>query len=700
MVAVAFLAPSMGIGAGVAPAAAAGVPQSSRATGPVRAEVKGKAGPLAVRLTSLSPSTVPVSGPLRLRGTVTNTSAEAWQDINVHAFVSPTPMTTSKELADAAATPFDADIGSRLTTSHAFVTIGDLGPGQTATFALRVPRSELPIPRLEPGVYWVGVHALGANKDGRDGVADGRARTFIPLIRAKTPRASVALVLPFRETVRQDAAGRLRDPAGWQQLLQPSGRLGRLLRIAESAGAEPLTLVVDPAVLDAVDALANGTTDPGAPAATSTPSASPTATPSPDATGGADQPLASGKDTAKDWLSRFRVLAGRKRVLGVGYADPDVAALSRLSPDLLTQGYTLGADTFKKYDVVADPAAVPADGHLPAAALSSLANDAVVLLDDTAVTGGRTRWRTPEGQPLIVTDSAAATGGPGPSPATQALALRQRIVAEAALRGLAGSKAPLVVALPAAWNPGSSWQTAGFFRALELPWLRLTGLDTTADAPVRQRLAYPADRSKVEIGRRLVSAAKQVVAAARVYADTLTAPDSVVSSYTRQALQGTSYHARADAGAALVESLGLARSIRLSGIRVVGSSFVTLSGSSGTFVITLVNDLSYPVRVGIQARTDSSDLKITAPRAVVIPRGQRTTVRLKAQASNTGVREVELTPVTREGDAVGTPITFNIRSSQVSSLIWGVMAAGGALLVVMIVRRAFMRGLRRERPGL
>jgi len=680
--------------AGMAPGTAAG----SAAPSGTGERAPSTDAALDVRLTSMSPSTVPKSGRLRLKGTVTNASTQDWQSINVHAFVSRFPITTPEELAVAAALPYDADVGDRLQTTNAFVAIGDLGPGETARFSLRVPRSELPIPD-RAGVYWVGVHALGASKDGRDGVADGRARTFIPLVRGKKERATVALVLPFRQTVRRDATGKLRRPERWQQLLAPTGRMGRLLRIAESAGAEPLTLVVDPAVLDAVDTVANGSRDPGTPKPAGEPSAGPTATPSGDGDGAAGQAPGPGADRAKDWMTRFHALADSKRVLGLGYADPDVAALSSRSPELLGKGYALGNETFKRYDVRADPAAVPADGYLPVSALPRLGADTVVLLDDTAAPGRRARLRTSSGQPLVVADSATATGGPGPSPATEALALRQRIVAGAALRALSRSPEPLVVMLPADWDPGPSWQRADFFAAMDLPWLQLTGLDTGADAPPRSDLVYPNDRAKAEIGAPLVTATKDAITAAKVFSDALIRSGGVVASFTRQALEGTSYHARANQSTTLAESLDLGRSIRsrLSGIRVVGSSFVIMSGGSVTFGVTLVNDLTQPVRVGLKARTDSSDLTITTPGAVVLPPGQRTLVKLKAQASDIGVREVQLTPVTRQGDAVGTPITVSVRSSQVSSLIWGVMVAGGILLVVMIIRRAVKRGLHREK---
>ena len=79
----------------------------------------------------------------------------------------------------------------------------------------------------EPGVYWLGVHALGTSAAGRDLVADGRARSFIPLVTGpQTDAASdVSLVLPMRERARRAADGSLNGP-------DPVGRAHRHRRAA------------------------------------------------------------------------------------------------------------------------------------------------------------------------------------------------------------------------------------------------------------------------------------------------------------------------------------------------------------------------------------------------------------------------------------------------------------------------------------
>ena len=69
------------------------------------------------------------------------------------------------------------------------------------------------------------MHVLGANELGRDGVADGRARTFMPLMRPRGPGTELSLVMPVKGKVRRQTDGSLTDLSAWQHLLGPEGRL-------------------------------------------------------------------------------------------------------------------------------------------------------------------------------------------------------------------------------------------------------------------------------------------------------------------------------------------------------------------------------------------------------------------------------------------------------------------------------------------
>ena len=69
-------------------------------------------------------------------------------------------------------------------------------------------------------MYWIGVHVLGASQStGRDTIADGRARTFIPQVPRSTPSTRLALVVPVKAEVRRGAAGRLLGFGAWSRAL-------------------------------------------------------------------------------------------------------------------------------------------------------------------------------------------------------------------------------------------------------------------------------------------------------------------------------------------------------------------------------------------------------------------------------------------------------------------------------------------------
>ncbi|GAB3990912.1 hypothetical protein GCM10028771_09080 [Nocardioides marmoraquaticus] len=243
-----------------------------------------EATPLTVRLSAMSPAVVQPRGSLVLAGSVRNDSDEVWTDVNVAPFVGDAPITSRAELGLAADTPEETTVGSRLDAPGTFVGVGDLVPGEELDFRLTVPRTELP-PASAPGVYWVGAHALGTSSQGRDGVADGRARTFVPVLpetaastsgrgvtverdggttaaadqrQAAADAVPVSLVLPLRETALRGSDGSLLDPARWVEVSGVDGRLDRISRFAATADDRPLGWLLDPGVIDALSDLGQG----------------------------------------------------------------------------------------------------------------------------------------------------------------------------------------------------------------------------------------------------------------------------------------------------------------------------------------------------------------------------------------------------------------------------------------------------------
>src|SRR5262245_12240386 len=170
-------------------------PTVSRATRAERARAEDDA-PLSVSIDQLSPSTIPATGSVRVSGFVTNDDTETWSTINVRPFISTTPLTTPDQLAEAAALPPDAIVGERINDERHKDFMEELAPGESMPYTVSVPRKLLHV--STPGVYWFGVHALGENAEGRDDIADGRARTFLPLVPDGRPGEEPAsIVIPL-----------------------------------------------------------------------------------------------------------------------------------------------------------------------------------------------------------------------------------------------------------------------------------------------------------------------------------------------------------------------------------------------------------------------------------------------------------------------------------------------------------------------
>jgi hypothetical protein len=664
----------------------------------------GTASPLSVELTRLTPSTIPAKGKVVMAGIVRNASDETWSAVNVHPFLSSAPMTDRDQLAAAAESDPETEVGTRLYQPGQFAPIGDLAPGQSAPFRIALRVKDLPINHAA-GVYWIGVHALGQNAVGRE--VGGRARTFIPLV-PDVARTSVALVVPLRERVRHDHLGRLLDTSDWAQTLGDAGRLERLAALLNTTAGLPVSVLVDPAVIDAVASVASDNPalslgEEPAEGPSESPSESPHESPGDTASPSraADRLGPADRANATRWLAQVKNVSSLHTVLGLGYADPDAASLARRRPATLNLAAKQSATAFKRLGITAIPTVAPATGWLDDSALGSIAADTMILVSDHAAPRTRTHWRTPEQQDLVFTDQQVAAGGPGPTDPLDALALRQRIIADAALRAQGGSTSPMVVELPDNWDPGGHWQAADFFEGLDVPWLDLVSLDRapadttpTFDAG----LGYSAGERRAEIGPANVSAARTLVTTASVMGRLLRSTNDVQHALTGIALEAVSYHARRDPVNARNQVLAVNATMRgrLEQVSVIGTDFVTLSGGSGTLTVTLVNQLDQPITVGIEPRASGTGVHIEAPRPLDMAPGQRMVLRLHASASSIGVHQVTLTPVTSDGAELGTPLTFSLRTSQVGKLIWGILVGGGGLLVVMILRR-IRRGLREHR---
>jgi hypothetical protein len=403
-------------------------------------------------------------------------------------------------------------------------------------------------------------------------------------------------------------------------------------------------------------------------------------------------------------LQRFTAEAGNHDVLALPYGDVDVAGAYLSSyGKTVGQALQIGLDTLDSVDVVSAPVIAPRDGALPAEVLGKLDSSTPVVLDEATVQADAPRVDVPAGARVTLAAAAAgrvdASGGGTPN---APLALRQRILAEAAVHALGSARdEPLVVQLPDRWKLGPDWQRAHFFDGLDQPWLAGVSaasvigarpttqvLDPVSDETVR----YPADAVTMPAANFV--AATNLMSAGRTLDAILPETDTVQRETTKYALLGVSSQLSTTPGRAAYRTRGLVDTVDalLDKVTVTGPSFVTMSSEQGPFQLTVTNDLDQPIEVGVQARAlGTNQVTIPSSEPLRVPAGERRAVPMEANSKGVGVWPVNLRPVTADGTAFGRSTELTIRSTHVGQVIWAVLGAGTLLLVVAIGLRVRRR---------
>ncbi len=417
--------------------------------------------------------------------------------------------------------------------------------------------------------------------------------------------------------------------------------------------------------------------------------------------------MTPGALSAVTWVQEFQRIAAEQSVMTVPYGDLDVAGTLRQHlGGVLSQGRRLSARAMAQLGVSATPVVAPVDGFLPAEALDRVTTGRAVLLRDGAFPHAqRPVLATDGGADVVLTDSAAGSGGPDPKPDVRfsALAVRQRLLAEAALHALSPEHAQaLVVSTPQNWDPGSGWADADFFGGLAVPWLQQVSIPsvvahahvgTTSPGPV-----YHRKNRRREVPRANLLATRQLISTGDVFAQLLARNSTVDEQLAQIALLGSGSLARREPALArfrVERTIGHVRAL-MRQVQVEGPPFVTMSSEQGPIQITLVNGLDQDVTVGVRAQTGTRALRITAPDPVTLGPGRRASLRLTAHASDIGVHRVVLEAVDSHGQPLGSTAVFTVRTSQVGLVIWVIMAVGGAILLLAIGARVLRRVRRRK----
>ena len=672
--------------------------------------------PLLVTIDQLTPGEVPERGRVTISGTVANRDVETWNGIRLYPFINagsdcdavgcPPPITSTAGLVEAAESDPTTVVGARI--PEVSYLVEELAPGEEQPYSIQVPRRLLPV--TTPGVYWFGVHALGASGTTPDDtVADGRARTFLPFVpRGRDGvrgRVDTAIVVPLRYRVRYQQNGRLAKPDAWEEALTTTGELGGPLLFGAAAVGKPVTWLVDPAIPDAVRRLRRGNPprDLG-PAVVDGPEdgeATPTdeATEEPDAED-VEEPQGPLATAAGDWLDSLEVQLRGEEVLALPYGDLDMSAAPERMPELYPLSRARVGDVLSSWETPTTPVVASPGGYLDPSVMDDIGDESTLLVTDRMF--GSESYRN--GPPVVgrygdhdvaPTSYGAATGGPGPEPRLAPVAFRQRLLAEAAVRLVApGRRHPLIVVVP---RRVDSTAGASFWNGLDAAWLNLT---TVADATDRtptpvdpESLTYPVDQETVELASSVFSEARQLITSGTTLQNLLPDAETTAADVRDEALTGASYHFRTDPDRAEARLARSRRWIdrRLGKIGVDGPPAVTLSSADGTFAVTINNDLQRTVTVRLVAESVDDEVTVDVGEPIVLAADSRTTIQLDAHSRGTGVHNVTLSVTDIDGTPLGSSVEVPIRSGQVSEVIWVIIGSGVAILFVAIGLRLVRR---------
>ena len=476
----------------------------------------------------------------------------------------------------------------------------------------------------------------------------------------------------------------------------------------------PLTWAVDPALLDAVTALA----------------AVPAPTPS--------QPDPSTL-TAGDFLARLTAATTGRPTLGLPYADVDTVALHRDGLDAQVRAaVATGADVLAATlpgATTLQGVAWPVGGAVTEGALTLLESTGTrsLLLADAALPPDESLTFSPGAKAVLagvtaaVSDSALdalvaresgttdATAGetpPGPTltstiaaeQASPRLAEQRFLVETALIAAERAVRRDFVVTPPRRWDPDPAYAAAVLGAPGRVPWLVPVTLDQVlgAQAPETQRadLVYPDAAAAAELPPSYLDSIAPLAQRLSTLATVLTDP-ALLEPARRSLLaaQSSAWRDGLAGGRAALRDVGSRADDIAGAIRITTVGRVTLTSDSGQIPVTISNDLPQAVRVRltVAARQAARLESVDAGQTVTIAAGARQTFSVGVTARTTGTFPVEVRLLTPDARPLGPVTELLLTSTAYGRTALGVALAAAAVLLVGVGVRLTRRALRARR---
>lgn len=637
-------------------------------TSPASADPPSASTPqVTVRIASMTPATTNGSGTLTITGKITNSSTTTLRQVQVYLWRDTTPATTSAGLATILQSQPDAIVGRRAIDAER-ATWDDLTPhgeqfqpGQSASFTVSAPIKELGFSIA--GVYPVGVQVRSQLPDGSQ-VTTGRARTLLP-VQSSSGKLTWSPVVELTSRPSLVSSATFSD----NHLVGELG--GRLAQLVARARERHATVVIDPALLDEVEAL--------------------TTTHEVEGTTLTDGQLKAAAAAASAWLAQVKDLLATNPSYRLPYGNPDLITL-QAAGDAQTR------DELAKALTSSNPAAsLPLAVVAPSVTAQFLSF--VQPLHPRLVIGVGALDGTDQVSGLMIrgVSSTFGQGGPSPAPTTTAVQQRQRVLAGALLDSLNTASLPLSVLI-------SSSQDLALEKAV------------AADLTPRALDAESSIQTQVPTQEPTEAQVSTAAGWQRVRNEAINQFDTW-GDLTGRTDDSTRMEAQA-----LARSLSMAWSTPARGEAFLTASAATIGNvlSSQAVHVTLVQEfvLSSPenrlpatvtntldTAVTVRLTFDSENpqrIDIPPTPAVTVPAGETVTVQFNPHAHTNGTVNMTAQLRTTSGRPIGPELPIVVRATSMGRVGWIIVIASGALFVgatAMRVRQVQHERAREERDA-
>lgn len=651
---------------------------------------------LTVTIDDLRPAALARGADLTVSGTVTNVGQTFWRDAQVYLDIAADPATTRPELTAFADS--DLVVGTRTIEIGMFAEIGAVGPGDAASYSLTVPFGRLPISGI-PGVYHVGVTVVAQDVDA---VRVEAARTdtlmpFLPDAADMVRPTRVATLIPLTAPVLRQRDGDFLDD-NLVGTLSTGGRLRNVLAFADGVPPRSLHLVIDPALLDAVRAMANGYV---------------VQTAAEVARGGNGRP-GGGQREAADWLAALDEVAADQALSVMPWGVPDASGLATQGMPGVVEAAVLASQRYAaRHQLDESVIGWQPNGASTRRGLSVArkAGTSTQVVADDSLTGLLEPEIFPPAVVSLPTQYGPLTAlvvrsdvaGEPMRADTPAIKLRQNLLAEATVRSLTDDEQAhrVAFAVPFQWDPGLVSGSIDMQQAYAYPAVEpRTGDALARTQPTPYAGPVEATGPAPPLSTDVLSAIASLRDNGRIFTGMLSDNEKAAADFNEQlGLAGSSaWRWRPTAGEAMIRQHASRLAKQIAKVTVTGPTFVALSSRSGPFPLTVTNGLKVPITVRLDVEPQNPALRIDPIDAVELEAGQRRDVQVTSRTDGSGLTQVRVRLATPDDRHFGSPWNFNVRATQFGLVIWIVMGVGAAILFGAAFIRIYSR-IRASRGG-